>query len=44
MWNFIGWDNVTTYAEEVNKPVKSYLVSVLFAFVAVFGLFFILLL
>src|SRR5215831_10984265 len=25
MWNFLGWDNVTTYAEEVNKPVRSYL-------------------
>ena len=41
MWNFIGWDNVTTYAEEVNKPVKSYLVSILLAFVAVFGIYFI---
>lgn len=41
MWNFIGWDNVTTYAEEVNKPVKSYLVSILLAFLAVFGIYFI---
>jgi len=41
MWNFIGWDNVTTYAEEVNKPVKSYVVSILLAFVAVFGIYFI---
>ncbi|HZH37941.1 MAG TPA: APC family permease [Flavisolibacter sp.] len=41
MWNFIGWDNVTTYAEEVARPVRSYLVSVLLAFVAVFSIYFI---
>jgi amino acid transporter len=41
MWNFIGWDNVTTYAEEVAKPVRSYLLSVLLAFVAVFVIYFI---
>lgn len=41
MWNFIGWDNVTTYAEEVAKPVRSYLVSVGIAFVAVFAIYFI---
>lgn len=41
MWNFIGWDNVTTYAEEVNKPVRSYLISVLIAFVAVFSIYFV---
>lgn len=40
MWNFIGWDNVTTYAEEVAKPVRSYLFSVLMAFVAVFAIYF----
>lgn len=44
MWNFIGWDNVTTYAEEVAKPVRSYLLSVLMAFVAVFSIYFIALL
>ena len=41
MWNFIGWDNVTTYAEEVAKPVRSYLLSLLIAFVAVFAIYFI---
>jgi len=25
MWNFIGWDNATTYAGEVARPVRSYL-------------------
>jgi amino acid transporter len=41
MWNFIGWDNTTTYAEEVNKPVRTYLVSTGIAFLTVFGIYFI---
>jgi amino acid transporter len=32
MWNFIGWDNATTYAGEVRRPVRSYFVSVCLAF------------
>lgn len=32
MWNFIGWDNITTYADEVDKPAKTYFVSILIAF------------
>ena len=40
MWNFIGWDNVTTYAEEVNKPVRTYLISVLTAFILIFSVYF----
>ena len=36
MWNFFGWDNTTTYAEEVNKPVRTYLKSVIIAFLTVF--------
>jgi amino acid transporter len=32
MWNFIGWDNATTYAGEVTRPIRSYLVSVCAAF------------
>lgn len=39
MWNCLGWDNVTTYAEEVEKPVRSYLVSVFSAFVLVIVLY-----
>jgi amino acid transporter len=35
MWNFIGWDNATTYAGEVNRPVRSYLLSVSAAFVLI---------
>ncbi|MBS7565925.1 APC family permease [Mucilaginibacter sp. Bleaf8] len=35
MWNCLGWDNVTTYAQEVEKPVRSYLFSVTVAFILV---------
>lgn len=41
MWNFTGWDNTTTYAEEVDKPVKSYLISLFVAFAMVFAIYFI---
>jgi amino acid transporter len=40
MWNCLGWDNITTYAEEVEKPVRSYLVSVFTAFGLVIVLYF----
>ncbi|MFB9843684.1 APC family permease [Mucilaginibacter ginsenosidivorans] len=40
MWNCLGWDNVTTYAEEVEKPVRSYLVSVFVAFILVLVVYF----
>src|SRR5437763_17187120 len=36
MWNFFGWDNTTTYAEEVDRPARTYLKSVAIAFMAVF--------
>jgi amino acid transporter len=36
MWNYIGWDNATTYAGEVERPVKSYLFSILLAFSAIY--------
>jgi amino acid transporter len=39
MWNFIGWDNVTTYAEEVNRPARSYLRSVALAFLLICGVY-----
>jgi amino acid transporter len=35
MWNFIGWDNATTYAGEVRRPVRSYLMSISLAFAAI---------
>jgi amino acid transporter len=36
MWNCIGWDNATTYAAEVKRPVRSYLVAILLAFSTVY--------
>ena len=40
MWNFIGWDSATTYAGEVEKPVRSYFVSTIAAFVLVMVVYF----
>ena len=39
MWNFFGWDNTTTYAEEVDRPVRTYLKSVIIAFSVVILLY-----
>jgi amino acid transporter len=44
MWNCLGWDNVTTYAEEVEKPVKSYLISIFSAFAIVIVIYFLVIL
>jgi len=44
MWNCLGWDNVTTYAEEVDKPIRSYLVSIFTAFALVIVLYFLVIL
>ncbi len=44
MWNCLGWDNVTTYAEEVEKPVRSYIFSMFTAFVLVIVLYFLIIL
>ena len=40
MWNCLGWDNVTTYAEEVEKPVRSYLLGIFIAFALVILFYF----
>lgn len=40
MWNCLGWDNTTTYAEEVEKPVRSYLLSMFIAFALVIVIYF----
>jgi amino acid transporter len=40
MWNFLGWDNATTYAGEVNNPIKSYLKATAITFVAVIAVYF----
>lgn len=39
MWNFIGWDNATTYADEVDHPVRSYFKAVLLAFTIIIILY-----
>lgn len=39
MWNFLGWDNATTYAGEVARPVRSYLTSICIAFILVFAVY-----
>ena len=39
MWNFIGWDNATTYAGEVDRPVRSYIISIAIAFGLVIGIY-----
>ena len=36
MWNFIGWDNATTYANEVKQPIKAYLKAILLAFAGIY--------
>lgn len=41
MWNCLGWDNTTTYAEEVEKPVRSYLLATVIAFALVIALYFV---
>jgi amino acid transporter len=41
MWNFIGWDNATTYAGEVDRPVRSYIIATVIAFVCIFAIYFI---
>jgi amino acid transporter len=39
MWNFLGWDNATTYAGEVARPVRSYVQSICIAFFLVLGVY-----
>ena len=40
MWNCLGWDNVTTYAGEVEKPIRTYMVSIFTAFALVIVVYF----
>jgi len=39
MWNFIGWDNATTYAGEVRRPARSYLLSISLAFILIVAVY-----
>jgi amino acid transporter len=35
MWNMLGWDNTTTYADQVQRPARSYVTAIGTAFVLV---------
>ncbi|HVS96744.1 MAG TPA: APC family permease [Puia sp.] len=39
MWNYIGWDNATTYAGEVSRPIRSYVTSVSIALLMAVGIY-----
>ncbi|QQL49293.1 APC family permease [Mucilaginibacter ginkgonis] len=39
MWNCLGWDNITTYAGEVEQPVRTYLKAVFIAFAMVIAIY-----
>jgi amino acid transporter len=40
MWNFLGWDNASSFVEEVYRPVRSYLISIIAAFVLILSMYF----
>ncbi len=35
MWNMLGWDNTTTYADRVERPARTYILSTVVAFVLI---------
>ena len=39
MWNYLGWDNASTFAEEVDRPLRSYLVAIIIAFVLIVSMY-----
>ncbi len=39
MWNYIGWDNATTYAGEVERPGYAYVKATFMAFAAVYFIY-----
>ena len=39
MWNYIGWDNATTYAGEVSRPIRSYVTSIAIALLLAVGIY-----
>ncbi len=41
MWNFLGWDNSSSFVEEVHRPVRSYLISIIAAFLLILGVYFV---
>ncbi len=39
MWNFLGWDTSSSFVEEVHRPVRSYFVSIVVAFLLIVGVY-----
>ncbi len=39
MWNFLGWDNATPFVEEVERPLRSYLISMTLALAAIIAVY-----
>jgi amino acid transporter len=40
MWNFLGWDTSSSFVEEVHRPARSYLISIVVAFILITGVYF----
>ncbi len=40
MWNFLGWDNTSTITEEVESPVRSYLIAIIGAMAMIVLIYF----
>lgn len=39
MWNFLGWDNASSFVEEVERPARSYFISIVAAFFLILGMY-----
>ena len=39
MWNFLGWDNVTPFVEEVETPARSYLIAIVGALLIIVAVY-----
>ncbi len=39
LWNYLGWDNASPLAEEVEQPLRSYRFSFVLAFLTIVGLY-----
>jgi amino acid transporter len=35
MWNFLGWDSASSFVEEVHRPARSFLISIVVAFLLI---------
>lgn len=40
MWNYLGWDNTYTIAEEVDSPIRSYVTASVFSLAAIVAVYF----